>query len=395
MEKIPKGAMRFVEAGPDCYAMAEAGEDGKTPKLKMVGYSGGIIKGHWYWGDLAIDLEGMSFPLSKYPILEDHWTEAKIAFTGKPDLSNGKLEINPKTTKFLDTEASLEFQKNSMAGFPYQSSIYAKPSVVERLDENGKSKVNGMSVKGPMSIWRKSEFKECSVCVFGWDSKTSATAFSKTETEDVDIEFLGEGDGNNNDNSLIKEVIQIMPELTVAELKKQSPELVAQLTQEITDEVTAAVTETLTAQFSEERTALEAKLTAKKEELTTMGDRVLSLEKNEILREEKAIQLQADRVWDNKLANSQVAERLHEKARIHVTHDKFVKEGVFDVTAFSAAVDAEIKDWEDKGATSTVLGSSFSSGKDETGDDNTKLADDADDAVVISMQKAAGMFKKG
>ena len=72
MEKIPKGAMRFVETGPDCFALAEAGEDGKTPKLKMVGYSGGIIKGHWYWGDLAIDLEGMSFPLSKYPILEDH-----------------------------------------------------------------------------------------------------------------------------------------------------------------------------------------------------------------------------------------------------------------------------------------------------------------------------------
>jgi hypothetical protein len=239
-----------------------------------------------------------------------------------------------------------------------------------------------------MSIWRKSEFKECSACVFGWDSKTSATAFSKTEMEEVDIEFLGDVSGkneNDNKNVLTKEVIELPT--NVQELKKEYPELVAQLS----EEVTASVTQTLTVQFDAQKADLEAKLSAKKEELSAMGDRVLSLEKREILREEKAIQLQADRIWDNKLANSQVAERLHEKVRIHVTHDRFVKEGVFDVEAFSAAVDAEVKDWEDKGATSTVLGSSFNE-RNETGNDaNEQRLAEEDDAIVASMQKAAGM----
>ena len=61
--KLPKGALRFVEEG--CHAHVEFAEDGEGKvvgkKLKMVAYSGGIIKGHWYWDNLAIDLEGIQF----------------------------------------------------------------------------------------------------------------------------------------------------------------------------------------------------------------------------------------------------------------------------------------------------------------------------------------------
>ena len=45
-EKIPKGALRFVS--DSAHAFVE-GEDAK--QLNMTVYSGGIIKGHWYWGD--------------------------------------------------------------------------------------------------------------------------------------------------------------------------------------------------------------------------------------------------------------------------------------------------------------------------------------------------------
>ena len=83
-KKIPKGALRFVADNCDACVFAEG--EGDAPKLKMLAYSGGVIKGHWYWGDLAIDVSGLSFP-SRFPILEDHRTDKKIAFifilTGK------------------------------------------------------------------------------------------------------------------------------------------------------------------------------------------------------------------------------------------------------------------------------------------------------------------------
>lgn len=161
-------------------------------RLDMVIYSGALIRDHWHWGNLSIDLEGMSFPKKKYPILENHRTDRKIGFSGKPSI-NGNLKLNPDTVTFLDTEASLEFRKLSKEGFPYESSMYAKPTVIERVEEGAAVEVNRMTVKGPATVWRKSVFKEASVCVFGWDSRTEASAFSKDILElAVDIQGFDE-----------------------------------------------------------------------------------------------------------------------------------------------------------------------------------------------------------
>ena len=81
--KLTRGAMQLVDE--NCFAAVRFtdGDGEKKPQLDMLAYSGGIIKGHWYWGDLAIDLSGMSFPKKKFPILEDHMTDKKIGFAKK------------------------------------------------------------------------------------------------------------------------------------------------------------------------------------------------------------------------------------------------------------------------------------------------------------------------
>lgn len=376
MEKLPKGALRLVEVGDgSCAFVEQMGED-KPPKLKMKAYSGGLIRGHWYWGDLAIDLEGMSFPVSKYPILEDHSTDKKIAFTGKPLIEGNSLLINPDTTKFLDTSESLEFQKNSRKGFPYQASIYARPSSVERVSEGESAKVNGMSVKGPASIWRKCEFKEASVCVFGWDSKTQSSAFSRTETEEVDVEFIEKED----DEQKIEKEVKFM---NLAELKKEHPDLVSQLSEEITA--------SLTEKFNAEKADLQAKLDEKDQKLADQEDRVLKLEKNEALRTEKEIKARADNIWTSKLSESEVSEHLYDKVRRMIPHTKFMQDGVLDEEKFVEAIDAEIKDWEEKGATTSVMGSGFSSKsvEDSEAKKAEKLAQE-DDNIVKEMAGYAG-----
>ncbi len=386
MEKLPKGALRLVEVGDDCCAFAVAGEEGEAPKMKMIAYSGGIIKNHWYWGNLAIDLEGMTFPVSKYPILEDHRTDKKIAFTGKPIINDNTLSIDPDKTVFVDTPESAEFQKLSSqtgGGFPYQASIYAKPSSVERVMEGESAKVNGMSVRGPASIWRKCEFKEASVCVFGWDSKTQSSAFSKTEMEDIDVEYIGEEEGkiSNEDNKLKKEV----KSMDLAELKKEHPELIVQLS----EEVTASVTEALTADFNIKLAEKDAELSEKDAKLDGQTERLASLEKKEVIRTENDLSTLADRIWTERLAKSELDERLYEKAQNMVSHAKFVKDDVLDVEAFTKAVDVEIKDWEDRIPTPSVMGfgktskTSTSDTQSESDESDQKLADEMANSVGV------------
>src|SRR5512137_2515563 len=131
-QKIPAAALHFIDH--DAFAKVNTTEE-KKPKLEMVAYSGGIIKGHFWWGDLAIDLAGMKFAKKKYPILDSHETDKKIAFAGKPIIEGNKLKIDSETVEFVDTPYSQEFIKLSQQGFPYESSIYALPQSIERLEE--------------------------------------------------------------------------------------------------------------------------------------------------------------------------------------------------------------------------------------------------------------------
>jgi hypothetical protein len=88
MAQIPNGALRFVQEG--CHAFAD-GEDGKK-QLKMTVYSGKVIRDHFYWGDLAIDLDGIKFGMSKYPVLEQHDTDSK---TLVPERRHLRLRSQP------------------------------------------------------------------------------------------------------------------------------------------------------------------------------------------------------------------------------------------------------------------------------------------------------------
>jgi hypothetical protein len=362
-EKLPKGALRFVDEG--CHAHVEFAETGegeiKTKKLRMVGYSGGIIKGHWYWNNLAIDLEGIQFKQARYPVLEDHMTSRKIAVIGKPLIQEGKL-MAPENAKFLSTEASEEFQKLSNEGFPYQSSIYAKPSNVERLEEGATAEVNGFTMKGPGTIWRQCEFKEMSVCVFGWDSKTQASAFSKEETEDViykEVSILAEDcgcDASGEANPKLLKREEVKKIMNKAELQEKYPDLVA----EIVDEATQQATQAAEAKFAKDKDQLEGQVTVLKDDNTKLTERVLDLEKKDIIRAENELKVHADGIWTAKLAESDIPDSLHGKVKQYVSHSKFVSEGKFDEEAFATAVDAEIKDWEDKGVKSSVIGSGFS-----------------------------------
>jgi hypothetical protein len=353
-KKLPKGAMRFVDH--DCHAFATFADDDderKKPSLKMVAYSGGVIKNHWYWDDLAIDLNGIKFEQKRFPVLEDHLTERKIAHISKPVIENGKL-MAPDDAVFLKTEAAQEFIMNTTSNppFPYQSSIYAKPSIVERISEDASVEVNGFTLKGPASVWRECSFQEMSVCVFGWDSQTEASAFSKEVTEEVAYTLTKVEPEVSEKKKLINRKKEVNKKMTLEELKEKHPDLFAQ--------IESAAKAAATAEFADKETTFKTEIDGLKQTNETLTAEVSSLRKSDDIRSEKELAEKADRIWDAKLAASDVPDRpdLMAKIKKHVSHHKFVDEnGILDVEKFKEAIDTEIESWLALGVQESVIGS--------------------------------------
>jgi len=373
--ELPQGATIFLDEEEEngCQAFAEFKEE-KTG-IKMVAYSGKVIKGHWYWGDLAIDLAGIKFNKPKYPILEEHDYERKIGFTPKLIVNDKGELVLPDKAELVDTEASQEFQKLSKQGFPYQSSISARPIKIEKLEEEAKAKVNGFTMTGPGSIWRECIFKEASVCIFGADDKTKSEAFG----DPIQIEFsesMISAEGSNHKLRTIPKKDKEVKSMNVEELKKEHPDIIEAIVKEATDAVTAE----LTTKFDADKKALEDQLSQKDEDVKSLNSKVLDLEKKETVRTESELKSEADKIWLEKLSKSHIPERLYDKVMPHVDHNKFMKDGVLDAKSFVEAIDAEIKDWEGKVPDDSVQGTGFSSktveGTEKEEADATKLKEE-------------------
>lgn len=348
--KINKSALCFTDI--TAFAKSEPAKEGEERGLQMVAYSGKVIKDHWYWGDLVIDTAGMKFSKKQTPILQDHSTDRKIGFG--TFFVNENHEIVPKETKFVDTDYAKDFIKLSDQGFPFEASIYARPSKIQRLDKNEETEVNGFLLKGPSTVWRESVLKECSIVTFGADSNTKSAAMSENEEVVMEVEEVKK--------IINKEEVN----MDLAKLKAEFPDLYAEILALGKAEAEVA--------FAEVKTGLEAQiqtLTADKERLTAdnkdINTRVLSLEKSAILMKEMGIKASADAVVAERVKTANVPERLIPKIRKQLNHESFIKDEQLDVAAFSAAVDAELKDWMPvEGEESTILGMSF--GKTEGAD---------------------------
>lgn len=338
---------------------------GGVRSFRMVGYSGKPIKGHWWWGNLAIDLAGISFKKPKFPILRDHLTSMEMGFSKKPKVSNEEgLVFTEKEVTFLENETVDKFVENSKKGFPYQASISGRPTVIERVEEGASVKVNGYTLKGPGTVWRKTEYKECSICVFGYDEQTTAQVFSSSgHTVDIEVENI------RSEHNQITNKMEVFS-MDLIKLKEESPEEYEALMAEAIEATKATTADAISAAVSEAVGAFQAQLDEKdkqikilttektglSESLSTIEGRCLSLEKKDAIRDEADLAAQVETVWLTALAASGLPGWLYPKVKKQVTRAKFMVEGAFDKAAFTEAVKAEITDWESQSGQQDVEG---------------------------------------
>jgi len=107
---------------------------------------------------------------------------SKRAGVGSFDIGKSGLAISGA---LLSNEHGSAIAADSDEGFPWQMSVTAYPSRVEKLEATKKAVVNGRQVTGPAYILRGSEIGEVSFVVLGADSKTSAQVFEAMSEEDI------------------------------------------------------------------------------------------------------------------------------------------------------------------------------------------------------------------
>ena len=170
------------------FDIAKQAEEGKKRTFTGVAYSGEVIQGHYYWGDVVFDLDTMQI---KTPLgaLIDHDTGKRAGVVRSFTKDNqGGLQV---AGDLLSNKNGQEVAQDSDEGYPWQMSVYIVPGSIEEV-ERGEVVVNGKTLKAPITIFRNGVIREVSFCALGADDNTSAVAashnhkqFNKQEDTDV------------------------------------------------------------------------------------------------------------------------------------------------------------------------------------------------------------------
>lgn len=163
---------------------------------------------------------------------------------------------------------------------------------------------------------------------------------------------LGSFEGLMADNNYEGDISM---KLTIDKLKAEHKELYDQIVASVTPD-----TSDLEASYKKEIESKDTEIAGLKEKLKAsqtneegLTDRVKALEKRDAIRDEEALKLKAESIMTSALSASSLPERIVAKVG-QVDYNKHVTEGKLDVAAYTKAVNAEVKDWEESIATTVA-----------------------------------------
>lgn len=176
-DKVPAHALRFDLVDPVLLAAANGEGDKKAPTFEMVANSGKPILGHWYWGNLGIDLAGVKCP-KRLAILVDHNPGQRIGYSTATELDE-KRGLVVRGNLLPSSPLAQQVRQESLDGFPWQASVHLVPLKMRQLAEGETAEVNGYPITGPGTVFLKSTCREVSFTALGADESTTAAAFSE------------------------------------------------------------------------------------------------------------------------------------------------------------------------------------------------------------------------
>lgn len=141
-----------------------------------VAYSGEVIRGHYYWGDVVFDMATITLP-SRLPALIDHDRGQRCGYVTDSAITDATGFTVQGV--LLSNEHGRAVAQDSDEGFPWQMSVHINPGSIEEVASGTTITVNGRTLVGPVVVFRNSTLSEVSFTAAGWDSNTSAAAMSR------------------------------------------------------------------------------------------------------------------------------------------------------------------------------------------------------------------------
>jgi len=190
--QVPAAACRMVVGE---FELGENGADAKTAPIKMVARSGRALE-HWYWGKVVHDLSGMTTHKPRLVIDYCHYDKEVIGylnhFEQHPDADGiPAMIVSGALVPFKDSDRATEIIYKARAGVPYEASIDfvggdPGDTLIEEVAEGASAEVNGYTLGGPATIFRKWPLRGVAVCPYGADMHTESQ-LSGREAEQVTI----------------------------------------------------------------------------------------------------------------------------------------------------------------------------------------------------------------
>jgi hypothetical protein len=171
--EIPQAACLFAFGEAIDFA---AGEE--KDSVRLVGYRGDIID-HWFWGNLAFDMDGLRFAKKATPGLIDHQSSQRLTFAKAQSIKPEVFIAGP----ILDNEDAQKVKADMAKGFQFEASLSLAPTLVEQVAKGESVEVNGKMLRGPGAVFRKAAIKEISATVFGAFSNTESALYSATDEQ--------------------------------------------------------------------------------------------------------------------------------------------------------------------------------------------------------------------
>lgn len=189
LPNVPVEACRFAAD----FSPGSAG-DGKTVPFSCLARTADPIP-HWYWGPRTVhDFSGMEAADS---LLVD-WCHDENQIMGvlrkavpQPDGLKCEGDLIP----FRPDDRASEVIYKSQLGVKYQASIFFDPfsMVVEDVPEGFTSTVNGQTLPGPLTIFRKWKLLGLAICPYGMDGGTDCEFSRKLSGQQVAVTRFSKG----------------------------------------------------------------------------------------------------------------------------------------------------------------------------------------------------------
>lgn len=193
MKSVPRSALCFA-AELSVPGEQQAGSDGATLfPFDMLARTAGVAY-HPFWGRCIHDFAGMIQPKAAVSIDYCHNPADVIGFADRIVVQDNALRMGGNLVSLQAGDRASEVARKRKAGVPYETSITTNLEglEVEFVPDGYIAEVNGMSIPGPITIFRRWEIWGVAALPYGADSGT-AINFGAGDTGTVSVPVLTKG----------------------------------------------------------------------------------------------------------------------------------------------------------------------------------------------------------